>query len=69
MVLLGISRAIAGFEKTDGPDSPGVAAALDNLGQLYRDQEQFNLPRLNRCFKGRLPSAKRFLGQDILIQP
>jgi tetratricopeptide (TPR) repeat protein len=58
----GYKQAIAGFEKTDGPDSPGVAAALDNLGQLYRDQEQFNLAQAEPLLQRALAIREKIFG-------
>src|SRR5712692_8436872 len=36
-------QAIAAYEKSPGPAPANIAIALEDLGCLYRDQEQFNL--------------------------
>jgi uncharacterized protein HemY len=62
-------KAIAKIEETQGRETLVLAAPLDNLGRLYRDQEQFDLNAAEPLLNGPCRFAKRRSALIILIQP
>jgi tetratricopeptide (TPR) repeat protein len=57
-------KAISEIEETQGPEALVLAAPLDNLGRLYRDQEQFDLNAAEPLLKRALSIREKALGPD-----
>ena len=57
-------KAAASYEKSGGPNDPGLATALDNLGKLYRDVPQFDMRKAEPALKRALAIREDALGAE-----
>jgi tetratricopeptide (TPR) repeat protein len=57
-------RSCQAYEKSGGPNDAGLAAVLENLGNLYRDQPQFDITKAEAPLKRALDIRERVLGPE-----
>lgn len=57
-------RALVLYEQSVGPVQADVAQVLENLGQLYRDQEQFSIKRAEPLFLRALSIRESLYGAN-----
>jgi len=57
-------KAVTASEQSAGPNDPGLATALANLGNLYRDCPQFNISKAEPLLKRALAIRESVLGPE-----
>ena len=57
-------KACAAYEKAGGPEDPGLAICLANLGKLYRDKQQFDMKKSEPLLKRALAIREKKLGPN-----
>lgn len=57
-------RSCQAYEKSGGPNDVGLATVLENLGNLYRDQPQFDITKAEPLLKRALDIRERMLGPE-----
>jgi tetratricopeptide (TPR) repeat protein len=57
-------RSCTAYEKSGGPNNVDMATALENLGNLYRDQPQFDMRKAEPILKRALAIREKMLGAE-----